>query len=74
MYVNKDGAGRYEALLESITLGAGETSIFDSDGSAILIHATADDNMTDPAGNSGDRIACGVIAKAAAKKRLANPI
>ena len=69
LYVNKDGAGRYEVLMESVTLGSGETSIFDSDGSAIVIHATADDNMTDPAGNSGDRIACGVIARAAAKKR-----
>lgn len=68
MYVNKDGVGRYQALMESLTLSSGETSIFDSDGSAIVIHATADDNMTDPAGNSGDRIACGVIAKAAAKK------
>jgi superoxide dismutase, Cu-Zn family len=69
MYVNKDGVGRYEALLESMTLGSGETSTFDSDGSAIVIHATADDNMTDPAGNSGDRIACGVITKGAAKKK-----
>jgi superoxide dismutase, Cu-Zn family len=69
MYVNKDGVGRYEALMESVTLGAGETSVFDADGSAIVIHATADDNMTDPAGNSGDRIACGVITRAAAKKR-----
>ena len=68
LYVNKDGVGRYEALMESVTLGAGETSVFDADGSAIVIHATADDNMTDPAGNSGDRIACGVITKAAAKK------
>jgi Cu-Zn family superoxide dismutase len=68
LYVNNDGVGRYEALLESMTLGPGQTSIFDSDGSAIVIHSTADDNMTDPAGNSGDRIACGVIAKAAAKR------
>ena len=68
MYVNKDGAGRYEALMESVTLGTGETSIFDADGSAIIIHVTADDNVTDPAGNSGDRIACGVITRAAAKK------
>ena len=68
MYVNKDGVGRYEALRESMTLGSGQTSIFDSDGSAIVIHSTADDNMTDPAGNSGDRIACGVITKAAAQK------
>ena len=68
MYVNKDGVGRYEALMESITLGDGKTSVFDADGSAIVIHATADDNVTDPAGNSGDRIACGEITKAAAKK------
>jgi Cu-Zn family superoxide dismutase len=69
MYINTDGAGRYEALMATMTLGAGETSIFDSDGSAIVIHATADDNVTDPAGNSGDRIACGVITKAAARKK-----
>ena len=69
MYVNKDGVGRYEALMESITLGGGETSVFDADGSAIVIHASADDNMTDPSGNSGDRIACGVITKAAAKTK-----
>jgi Cu-Zn family superoxide dismutase len=52
-----------------MTLGSGETSIFDADGSAIVIHAAADDNKSDPAGNSGDRIACGVITKAAAKKQ-----
>jgi superoxide dismutase, Cu-Zn family len=68
MYVNKAGVGRYEALMESITLGSGETSVFDTDGSAIVVHAGADDNMTDPSGNSGDRIACGVITKATTKK------
>jgi Cu-Zn family superoxide dismutase len=68
MYVNKDGAGRHEALMESMTLGTGETSVFDSDGSAIVIHVTADDNISDPTGNSGDRIACGVITRAAAKE------
>src|SRR5262245_27009648 len=68
LYVNKDGVGRYEALMESVTLGAGATSVLDADGSAIVIHATADNNMTDPAGNSGDRIACGVITKASGKK------
>ena len=67
MYVNKDGVGRYEVLIENITLGAGQTSVFDADGSTIIVHATADDNVTDPAGNAGDRIACGVITKAAAK-------
>ena len=69
MYVSKDGVGRYEALLESMTLRPGKTSIFDADGTAIVIHASADDNMTDPSGNSGDRIACCVITKVAAKKK-----
>jgi superoxide dismutase, Cu-Zn family len=66
MYVNKDGVGRYEVLVENIALG-GQTSVFDADGSAIVVHATADDNVTDPAGNSGDSIACGVITRAATK-------
>jgi Cu-Zn family superoxide dismutase len=63
MYVEKNGVGRYEVLLDRITLGSEETSIFDADGSAIVIHVTADDNVTDPTGNSGDRIACGVIVR-----------
>lgn len=40
-----------------------ETALFDSDGTAIVVHATADDYMTDPSGNSGARIACGVFKK-----------
>jgi Cu-Zn family superoxide dismutase len=62
-YVEQNGVGRYEVLMDSITLGTGETSIFDADGSAIIIHVTADDNITDPTGNSGDRIACGMIVR-----------
>jgi Cu-Zn family superoxide dismutase len=61
MLVAKDGSGRFEALTDAITLRSGSLSVFDSDGSAIVIHATSDDYMTDPAGNSGDRVACGVI-------------
>ena len=61
MLVAKDGSGRFEALTDSITLRPGPQSVFDSDGSALVIHAGADDNITDPAGNSGDRVACGVI-------------
>jgi Cu-Zn family superoxide dismutase len=38
-------------------------SVFDADGSALVIHAGADDYKTDPAGNAGDRIACGVITE-----------
>jgi Cu-Zn family superoxide dismutase len=39
------------------------TSVFDADGSTIIIHAGPDDYKTDPAGNAGDRIACGVIVE-----------
>ncbi|MFM5930364.1 MAG: superoxide dismutase family protein [Novosphingobium sp.] len=37
--------------------------MFDKDGTAIVLHAAPDDYMTDPSGNSGDRIACGVFKK-----------
>ena len=46
---------------DRITLGGGPNSLLDADGSSIVFHAQADDNVTDPSGNSGDRIACGVI-------------
>ena len=46
----------------AITLAKGKpNSVFDADGSAIVIHAGADDYKTDPTGNAGDRIVCGVI-------------
>ena len=41
--------------------GASFAGLMDADGSAIVVHASADDQKTDPSGNSGDRIACGVF-------------
>lgn len=38
-------------------------SLFHEGGTAIVIHANKDDDFTDPAGNAGDRIACGVITE-----------
>ena len=38
-------------------------SVFSNGGTALVIHAKADDLKTDPAGNAGDRIACGVITQ-----------
>ena len=37
-------------------------SLADADGAALVIHAKADDNLTDPSGSSGDRIACAILA------------
>ncbi|PYM26795.1 MAG: superoxide dismutase [Candidatus Rokuibacteriota bacterium] len=61
--VGADGKGRLESTTELLSLGSGTTSVFDADGSAIVIHAAPDDFKTDPTGNSGARIACGVIVK-----------
>jgi superoxide dismutase, Cu-Zn family len=61
MLVSKDGSGRFEAKTDAITLQAGSARLFDSDGSALIIHAGVDDYTTDPTGNAGDRAACGLI-------------
>jgi Cu-Zn family superoxide dismutase len=37
--------------------------LFDGDGTAVVVHANADDYRTDPSGNSGGRIACGVLTR-----------
>lgn len=58
------GGALVDITAESVTLGEGDNSLFDADGSAIIVHADPDDYRSDPAGNSGDRIACGVIEAA----------
>lgn len=59
--VNPAGVGRLNATITSVTLTAGPLSLFDQDGSAIIIHAAPDDQVTQPIGGSGARLACGVI-------------
>ena len=61
--VGADGKGRLESTTELLSLGSGTNSVLDADGSALVIHAAPDDFKTDPTGNSGARIACGVITK-----------
>ncbi len=61
--IGPDGAGRLEALNDRVTLGEGDASLFDADGTALVIHAAPDDHRTDPTGNSGARLACGVVVK-----------
>jgi Cu-Zn family superoxide dismutase len=62
MLVAKDGSGRFEVLTDGFTLSVGPLSLFDADGSAVVIHAGVDDYATDPTGNAGDRAACGIVA------------
>lgn len=56
---------RYVALITGVTLSPGPASLFDADGTALVIHANPDDELTDPAGNSGTRIACAVLTQTA---------
>ena len=62
---NVDASGKATETIGApgVTMGEGANSVFAGGGTALVIHAKADDNKTDPSGNSGDRIACGVIAK-----------
>lgn len=61
--VAADGSGRGELVNAKVTVEPGKQSIM---GRSIVIHADKDDYQTDPAGNSGPRIACGVIGPASA--------
>lgn len=66
LMVNADGTGTYDYTSSLFTLSASPTTIFDTDGSALVIHATVDDQVTDPSGNSMGRIVCGAVEAASA--------
>jgi len=60
--VSGDGVSRQVVPNEHVTLEPGvPNSLFANGGTAVVIHAGADDMVSDPAGNAGARIACGVI-------------
>jgi len=61
--VGADGKAKLRTNGKDVTLGSDNHSLFSNGGTAIVVHAKADDQKTDPAGNAGDRIACGVVTK-----------
>jgi superoxide dismutase, Cu-Zn family len=61
--VGQDGQGKATFIAKGVTLGEGPTSLFGKEGTALVVHADTDDGKTDPAGNAGARVACGVIER-----------
>lgn len=61
--VKSDGTAQDILANPRVNLGVGDLSLFANGGTALVIHAKPDDMKSDPAGNAGDRIACGVITK-----------
>ncbi len=57
------GDGKVNIIAMGVTLDPGDHSLFHDGGTALMIHASPDDYKTDPTGNAGARIACGVIEK-----------
>jgi Cu-Zn family superoxide dismutase len=57
------GMGMATFTDKSVTLAAGDNSLNKAGGTSLVIHAGEDDEKTDPSGNSGDRVACAVLAK-----------
>lgn len=63
--VDANGRGTLNGVARGVTLeGTGASSLRKAGGTALVVHASADDYRTDPSGNSGARIACGVIPPA----------
>jgi len=64
LIVSDTGSASFDVTSKTVTLQSGSpTSLFGPDGTSLVIHAEQDDEKTDPAGNSGARIACGVITR-----------
>ena len=61
--VTAKGTAKATVSDERVNMGTDNHSIFTNGGTALMIHAKPDDYKTDPTGNAGDRIACGLITK-----------
>jgi Cu-Zn family superoxide dismutase len=61
--VDAKGAAKTTITNKNVTMGSETNSLYANGGTALMIHAAADDMKSDPAGNAGARIACGTITK-----------
>jgi Cu-Zn family superoxide dismutase len=62
-FAGADGRLHASVVVSSFTIGNGKRSIFDKDGVAVVVDQRGDDYRTQPLGNAGNRIACGVVAR-----------
>jgi Cu-Zn family superoxide dismutase len=62
-FASADGRLRASTVANTFSIGNGKRSIFDRDGVSIILDARGDDYRTQPLGNAGDRIACGVVIR-----------
>jgi superoxide dismutase, Cu-Zn family len=60
-FVQGNGVLQAQVLNPQVTLYTGKATLFDADGSALIIHAGADDYASQPAGEAGNRLACAMI-------------
>jgi Cu-Zn family superoxide dismutase len=65
IHVPESGTLSVEFFVSDVRLKGGKNALLDEDGSALVIHAKPDDYRSDPSGEAGDRIACGVIGSTA---------
>jgi superoxide dismutase, Cu-Zn family len=63
--ITADSKGVVKATIlnKSVNLGSDAHSLYSNGGTSLIVHADADDMKSDPAGNAGDRIACGVVTR-----------
>jgi len=63
LVVPASGKLDFETFAPGLSLSTGSGAVLDADGTAIVLHAKADDHRSQPSGDSGDRIACGVLSR-----------